>query len=190
MQSGGSSTLFFLISLNLYFLHFCKICHLPWQLRTMVLYLPNNQWNTVTNRVGRDSIHQRWMFEWELILHVDSSSVHIFILWWLLFPYATFVTARHGIMYSDNKGSHIWKATVSIEMHLSLGTRKLSQKTTSKSEKHPRTFYILILPVCMPYHHCINRLNKMIPSMHPTLWNDFILASFANHSSKIKILTY
>lgn len=168
-KSGGSSLLF-LISLNLYFLHFCKICHLTLQLRTMVLHLCNNQWNTVTNRMGRDSIHQGWIFAWELILHMDSSSANIFIWWWLLFPYASFVTARHGIMYLDNKGSHIWKATVIIEMVLSLGTRKLSQRTISKSKKQPLSFYILILPVCMPYHHSINRLNKMIPSMHPTLW--------------------
>lgn len=97
-KSGSSSTSLFLIPLKFYFLYFCKICHLTLQLSTMILHLHNNQENTITNRMGRERVHQGWMFEWELILHVGSSSGNIFILRWLLFPSTTLVTARHDIM--------------------------------------------------------------------------------------------
>lgn len=54
-------------------------------------------------------------------------------------------------------------------------------------EAHPN---VLILPVCIPCNHSINRLDKMIPGCISLSGNKFNLTPFTNHRSKIKILTY
>lgn len=119
-SGSSSSTSLFLVLLNFYLLYFCKICHLTLQSSTMILYLSNNQWNIITKRMGMNSIHQGWMFEWEQILHVDSSTVNIFILWRLLFPSATFVPTWYEMINSQITRVPIYKRPQSSQKYFCL----------------------------------------------------------------------
>lgn len=111
-RQGFNLTYFWLH--EIFFAHFLnKFCHLILQLNTMILHLPNSQWDTVTNEMGRNNIHQGGMLEWELILHVDSSLENILILWWLLFPppCSLYNGKTFYNEYSDTKSTPIWKSS-------------------------------------------------------------------------------
>lgn len=141
----------------------------------MISHLPNNQWNVVTDRMGRNSIH-RGMNVWvgTNFTRGQFVSEHFYITMTSVSQCNLCNCKAWDNEYSDNKGTHLGKTTIT-EMLLSSGTRKVSQGTRSTSQKHILTFHILILLVCMLYHHSISRLNKMIPSMLLTLIMEIIL---------------